>query len=158
MAEHPADDEPPVAAQKHSKRRWFQFSLRTLMIFTLICAVASAWLGIKIDQKRKEREAVAAIGKLGGKVAYDYDWIIGGKPPGPDWLRHLFGENIFSEVVEVDLLAASNVTDAELEHLKALTHLQSLNLTGARITDAGLANVERLTELQTLVLDQNQRH
>jgi hypothetical protein len=33
--------EPPKAEPPKRKRRWFQFSLRTLMIFTLICAVGS---------------------------------------------------------------------------------------------------------------------
>jgi hypothetical protein len=67
------ESEPPKADPPKRKRRWYQFNLRSLMIVvTLICAVASAWLGIKIDQKRKEREAVEAIVNLGGTVEYDY--------------------------------------------------------------------------------------
>ena len=34
--------EPPIAEQRKRKRHWFQFSLRTLLVFTLICAVV-AW-------------------------------------------------------------------------------------------------------------------
>ena len=49
------------------KRRWFQFSLRTLLIFTLICAVAAGWLGETIDRKRREREAVETFVESGGK-------------------------------------------------------------------------------------------
>ena len=42
------------------------------MIFTLDYAVSAGWLGKRMEQKRKEREAVAAIVKLGGAVHYDY--------------------------------------------------------------------------------------
>jgi hypothetical protein len=33
------------------KRRWFQFSLRTLLIFVLICAIPCAWRGRKIERR-----------------------------------------------------------------------------------------------------------
>ena len=61
------ETEPPEADPPKRKRRWFQFSLRTLMIFTIIVAVACGWLGNKIEQKRREREAVEAFVKAGGK-------------------------------------------------------------------------------------------
>ena len=60
--------EPPKAEPPKRKRRWFQFSLRTLMIFTLICAVGCAWVVRRMERKRKEREAVEAIEKLGGET------------------------------------------------------------------------------------------
>ena len=49
--------EPPKADPPKHKRRWFQFSLRTLLIFTLICAVGSVWVARRIEQKRKVRES-----------------------------------------------------------------------------------------------------
>jgi hypothetical protein len=57
--------EPPKAERPKRKRRWLQFSLRTLLIFTMICAIGCAWLAHKIERKRKEREAAEAIVKLG---------------------------------------------------------------------------------------------
>jgi hypothetical protein len=33
--------DPPKADPPKRKRRWFQFSLRAMMIFTGICAIAS---------------------------------------------------------------------------------------------------------------------
>ena len=56
MQTEPSKADPP----KH-KRRWYQFSLRTLLIFTVICAIGCAWLAHKIERKRKEREAAEAI-------------------------------------------------------------------------------------------------
>jgi hypothetical protein len=35
--------ELPKADMPNRKRRWFQFSLRSLMIFTMACAIAAGW-------------------------------------------------------------------------------------------------------------------
>ena len=165
------ETEPTKAEPAKRKRSWFQFSLRTLLIFTLICAVACAWLARKIDQKRKEREAMVELGKLGGHILYDAN------PSGPDWLQKFLGENYFSEanqllfdwgetkITDAGLanlkrltklqflrFAATNVTDAGLEHLTGLTELQSLYLDETNITDAGLGHVKALTQLQWLSL------
>jgi Leucine-rich repeat (LRR) protein len=149
---------PHKAEPPKRKRRWFQFSLRTLMVLTLVCAIPFAWLGRRIEQKRGEREAVAAIVKLGGSVSYDYEkasweWEFGGsapigevkhaKPPGPDWLRNLLGENFFSDVYWVVL----STSDGKLENLKQLTQLKKLQLT---VSDGGLENLKGLTQLQFL--------
>ena len=69
------------AAKRTRRRRWFQFSLRTLLIFVVVCAIPCAWLGSKIDRKRKESEAVKAIAALHGTVRYDYQ--SGALPDGP---------------------------------------------------------------------------
>ena len=46
----------------------------------------------------------------------------------------------------------TRVSDADLEHLRTLGQLRSLNLSGTAITDAGLASLENLTSLQVLQL------
>lgn len=118
--------EPPKADPPKRKRRRFQFSLRSLMIFTLICAVGSAWVARRIEQKRREREAADAIVELGGQVAYDYQvnptggFVASAKPPGPDWLRTLFGEHFFSELKVVNLNGRVKVNDAGLINLRGL--------------------------------------
>jgi Leucine Rich repeat len=140
------------------KRRWFQFSLRTLLIFTLICAIPCAWLGRKIERKRQEREAVEALIKLGGRVEYDDQPdhsaernLLGVDPPGPRFLRTLVGENFFCEV-EFVTLRNTHVTDAGLEYVKGLTHLQTLELDGTTVSDAGIENLKDLTRLKELDL------
>ena len=40
---------------------------------------------------------------------------------------------------------ATRVTDAGLVHLKGLTHLKELWLTGSNVTDAGMAHLKELT-------------
>jgi Leucine Rich repeat len=172
--------EPPKAEPPKRKRRWFQFSLRALMMFTVVCAIGSAWVARKMERKRKEREAVEAIGRLGGRTWYEYQSVKGAKPPGPDWLRELLGENSFSEVSVVNLDAepflnpkssgeaqerfdlitrsltvhpnGSKVTDEDLIHLEALVHIKTLNLGRTKISDAGLTHLAGLSQLQTLYL------
>jgi hypothetical protein len=144
--------EPPKADSPKRKRRWSQFSLRSLMVLTLICAVASAWVARKIERKRKEREAVDAIVKLGGAVGFDYQRVdYGAKPPGPVWLRTLLGENFFCEVSDVQV-GGPEVTDADIINLKRFTELKSLCLPEARVSDAGLVNIKGFTKLECLGL------
>jgi hypothetical protein len=162
-------------------RRRVQFRLRTLMIGITLLAVACGWLERKIEQRRREQEAVEAIAKLGGRVDIDYEYdpsgkkIPGAKPPGSALLRQLLGENFFSEVVQVTLsrgrcadaglknvkalsrlqmlwLDANNITDDGLVWLNGLTNLRYLGLNQTKVTDAGLATLKELTELQWLYL------
>jgi hypothetical protein len=147
--------EPPKADSENRKRRWFQFSLRTLMIFTVVRAIGSAWVARKMERKRKEREAVNAITKLGGEAYWDYQRIPakvgrgwrpeGAEPKGPVWLRKLLGENFFSEVECVYAVGG-------LENLKELPHLRELRLMSGGIADADLVNLKGLAELTSLGL------
>lgn len=52
------------------KLRWFQFSLRTLLIFVTLFAILLNWIGPKIRQAKRQREAVVAIQNLGGVVTH----------------------------------------------------------------------------------------
>jgi hypothetical protein len=167
-------DQPKPEPPKR-KRRWYQFSLRTLLVGVLIAAIPCALLGRKIEQKRHERETVAAIRKARGIVKYDY---ADKTPSGPAWVRGLFGENFFNEVEAVytlgklsdetfeslgewtqlqDLgLEESGITDAGLAHLARLTQLRKLSLADTQVTDAGLEHLKGLTQLETLVLASTQ--
>ena len=164
------------------KRRWFQYSVRTLLVVVTLCAVLCSWLAVKMRNAERQREAVAAIHKMGGIVIYDWQvdalgrQLPNAKPFGPAWLRSLLGDDFFASVAELrvhskeftdallqDLIPQAkfrrvsiddtNVTDGGLEHLKKLTHLTFLSLGGTQVTDAGLAKLDRLTELQILFLD-----
>ncbi len=74
-------------------RRWFQFSLRTLLLFVLLVSLSLSWFAVKRQQATRQEKAVEAIRKAGGNVAYDYYNLFrtrrfGNHWPGrPAWLR-----------------------------------------------------------------------
>ena len=119
---------PPVR-----KRRWFRFSLRT---FLLVVTVLCIWLGIKVNEARRQKEAVDAILKAGGMVHYDYQtlpnipsenhWNIGynanALPTGPPFLRKLFGDDCFRKVI----LVRFSQTDIPESILRQLANLPDI--------------------------------
>ena len=154
------------------QRRWFQFSLRTLLIVMTVCAVAFAWWSYKA---RQQREVVAAL-KKNAMIVYDFREQRLKKPPyWPAWLVNIVGVDYFANVTEVhfhddttdaDMRGLSKlttlklvrihcprVTDAGLKELAGLSSLQELTIYHARVTDEGVAELVGLRELHTLHLD-----
>jgi hypothetical protein len=129
------------------KRRWFQYSLGTLLVFVTVCAIPCSWFAVKMRQAEREREAATAIEKLGGAVRWD-EKALG----WPAWVRKLLGDDFFNSVVAVNL-AGRPVTDAGLKHLKALSQLQHLNLALTSITDTGLEDLNQFSGLHDLILE-----
>ena len=146
--------ESPATAPLKRKRRWLQFSLRSLLVFTLLCAIAASFLGRKIERKRREQAIVDAIRGQGATVYYDY---VGGlEPSGPVWLRSLLGKNFFNEVIDVAADGRRDPYDNWLVNLKELPELEILSLSYTEPTDAGLVNLNGLTKLRALYLDGTQ--
>jgi hypothetical protein len=98
-------NEPP----KH-KRRWFQFSLRSLMIFTVVCAVACDWFGwqAKIVRDRTAELNRAVNMRLIGIDSDDQAKAI-------PWVRRLLGDVSVSSI-SMPLETTIN----ELDRLRAL--------------------------------------
>ena len=139
------ESEPPKTDPPKRKRRWFQFSLRALMIFTALVAVAAATLGTRISRKRNEHDAVEVMRKSGGFVSYD---SYKSEPSGPHWLRVLLGDNFFSEVVSVGFdFSTRPLGDGELANLERFTNLRDLNIRGCDVTAPGMAHVKGLSQL-----------
>jgi hypothetical protein len=150
-------------------RRRFQFSLRALFVLTVAVAVPFSWLGAEMRAAKRQKEAVAAIVELQGYVAFDCQLdpstytapgakvglsvTPGGKTPWVAWLWRALGQDFFAEAVFADC-SFPQVTDAAatVEHLKGLTKLRFLYLSGTQLTDAGLERLKGLTKLQFLVI------
>lgn len=146
-----SDSDPPKP-----KRRWYQYSLRTLLIFVTVVAVFCSWFAVRMQRAKRQREAVEAIAKTATRVRYDYHARLsqGAKPPDPLRLRKLLGDDFFSDVVVVGL--KSDAGDAELEYFQRLTELRSLGLSDTQITDAGLEHLKGMTSLKWLNLARTQ--
>jgi hypothetical protein len=152
-----ATSQPEAPARK---LRWFQYSLRSLLLLVLLVSLGMSWVAVRMKRAREQEQAVEEIAKVGGEVQYDYqdpqfrtsgDPFAESDPPGPAWLRNVLGQNFFAAVVAVDF-RRSSVNDAGLGHVERLMQLQTLDLSGAQITDAGLQHLKGLTQLKTLFL------
>ena len=143
------------------ERRWYQFSLKTLLVVMTVSCLAFAWIGSRLRRAQENRDrvavvedAVAAIEKLGGEVTKAYE-----ERRPQTWLEELFDDPGDADdpvgVLEVTRVnfRGSDVTDAGLEHLKGLKHLNYLGLEDTKVTDAGLVHLKGLTKLQRLYLD-----
>ncbi len=102
----------------------------SMLVLDVLLAVVVCGCTAKVNPE--QTKAIAEIERLGGKVTIDKG--------SPD-----------KSVIEVNL-SNTHVTDAGLEHLKALTQLQELNLFSTKVTDAGLEHLKGLTQLTMLVL------
>src|SRR4051812_36275389 len=122
-------------------RRWWRgsrirLSLRGLMALVMLFGI---WMGWYVRRVQVQRDAVAAIKRAGGTVAYDWEWShynpdiinLNGKPRAPKWLSDRVGVDYVGNVVHVNLVPRrasdpNRADDKTLAHVGRLGHLGSL--------------------------------
>ena len=115
------------------KLRWYQYSLRTLFVVMVLCAIACSWFVVRMNRARKQEEAVKAIRDVGGDIHYTFQYNRSGKfmpkaePWAPGWLRSAIGEDFFLRVKNVWI---PDGTDAKVERLGQ--HLRNLTTLGLK--------------------------
>ena len=62
-------DSLPAAEKKPPKLRWYQYSLRSLFLLTLLVAIGMSYVAVTMQNQRKQKAAAEAIEKAGGTVA-----------------------------------------------------------------------------------------
>jgi len=154
------------------KRRWYQYSLRSLFILTTLVAIACSWYAYEMNEAAKRRVAIKEIQRLDGYVEYD-----GPYPPWPSididpllhnngiesprsysLLRQIHGDEYLGNAVTVKLgipffgRLGQQVTDAELACLAGLPKLKVLALHSYKVTDTGLVHLKSLVYLESLYL------
>jgi len=154
------------------KRRWYQYSLRSLFILTTLACIGMGLLVVPVHRARQQRAAIEALRKLG--------WVVtcGNTPSGPGWARWVFGDEMFLDAVAVDsspgasddamahlshmphlervFVSGDRITDAGAKHLAGLRNLKIVCFSGTQVTDAGLRYFERLENLEQLYLTRTQ--
>lgn len=146
------------------KRRWFQFSLLTLLITMLVSCFGFAWIGVRLRQARQNRdrvvtseqeikEAVATIEELGGSVTCAYEEL---RPQ--TWLESQFNDPGGPDdpvrgvkVTCADFSRIANIGDG-LEHLRKLPNLEYLDLSNTQVSGAELEKIRTLGNLYFLFL------
>jgi hypothetical protein len=142
----PQDHSPShteLAAQKTVIRgRRFQFSLRTLLFFTLIVAAASGWYAVHREYRGMQRAALDALAEF--QPFYNPDgeivflMLTNNKDKFTD--REVTLMKSFPTVDHLDL-SFTAVTDAAIPEIDSMNWLRSISLRGSKISPEG---VERL--------------
>ncbi len=170
------DADATQPAKKRPKRRWRQFTLRTLLVLVTIAAVASYYLQTEILPARQQRLAVEAILEGGGRVSYVGADSGGGLTkntknpakhiPAGTWWTKLLGEDPRQRVKFVSVgsvedyplgtlqtvLSRWRDSDDLLQYVSDLRGLETLDAMGGKVTDAGLAQLGVLPDLKSLHL------
>jgi hypothetical protein len=116
------------------KRRWFQFSLRTLMVFVTLCAVLCSWHQYNLARKRAE------LARAADQLSTNVQQMFFGEPEITDAeLKH------FERFCQLEVLSLKNadITDAGLEHLRGMKNLRHLYLKGTKVTDSGVKKLQK---------------
>lgn len=131
-----------------TRRRWFQFRLRTLLAVALLMTLPFWWVHTKLDAKWREEAAVAWVIDNGGSVTY---WparglLVADVENGhrPSWCDTWFGH----AVSQVNL---ARLSFKDFSHLKEFPNLVALfiNLTDTR----DLSPLAELPQLESLFVE-----
>jgi hypothetical protein len=139
--------------RRPTKRRLFQFSLRTALV---LLTAACIGLGLETESVRQQRQLVRIVESFGGEAIYDYQYDANDdpfadtedSPPGPKLLRAVLGDDYFADLVSVRI---EGVADLDVARIAAQTTLRHLSITGG-IGDEALESIAKLSRLERLEL------
>jgi hypothetical protein len=111
VADHAAmETEPPKADPPKRKRRWFQFSLRTLMIVVTLLAIPCGYVGWQAKIVRERMAMSECIKKVEHGDCWFFDEDLSGGVP---WIRRLLGDKTCM------LILVPGASDEEFVAIKA---------------------------------------
>jgi hypothetical protein len=159
----PAPGCGPTSPGLESHASWWRrrgLSLRALMLVVLLIGSSLGWLAYRA---RVQRDAVAAIRRIGGSVLYDWQvaddksWPVEKRQAGwRAWLAARIGPDYFDHVQRVYIeghKVQAGIDPVEvMSQIGRLSRVDCLYLRSIPITDAGLAAVGGLRRLETLQL------
>jgi hypothetical protein len=149
-------------AVRASARKWLtlRFSLRNFLLVVLVLGVILGWAGNLLVKARQKSQVLAQIRAVEGRALYrraEKNPVTGRDrynerpPPGPFFIRHIFGDEVFADVEFVDF--SSKVTsDSSLELLQQLPRLHTVLVYGPKVSDRGVGHLAGIANLQALNL------
>jgi hypothetical protein len=164
-----------------TKIRWYQYSLRTLLIFMLLVSILMSYIAVRKRHAERQQEIVAALRKKYVGLWYDYQSNGFGSPEyerpltQPQFLLDWLGIDFFHSVVGVGYsveevsgkgrrLKTLPFEDDDLQYLLGLEELKVLHLDSQPISDHTLEQIQRLNKLEKLglaetnITDEGLRH
>lgn len=150
------------------RRRWLSFSLRGMLVLITLLCVFLGLIGVEWMESRREEAAVMKLREAGAWICYDYQRdrnqleadnpeVVFNESPtpyGPAAVRYLFGEHIFSRVVEIDFsyfpgnTENANQVASELPKLSKLSSLGFQNRTA--LSDESIEQIAKIPKLRSL--------
>src|SRR5689334_18649226 len=103
------------APGRHFDRRWWQFSLRTLMVVVTVVAVVCGLFMIQYNAARRQASRVETLASKGAVICYDQQYEDGSyrkrgnsppgriPPPASNWLIEWLGVDFFHRVYGVSI-------------------------------------------------------
>jgi hypothetical protein len=142
-------------------RRRFQFTIRSLLAFTVVIALLAGWLSAEVRCAGRQKRAVEAMIWFLDVVLYDFQ--VGDRrrtANAPAFLRNVFGDDFFADVVYARRsLQPPNRAQCErfreadaLSPIQDLTGLQEADFTRLPVTDMCLRHLRALPQLGKLSL------
>jgi hypothetical protein len=149
------------------KPRWFQFSLRTLLVvFTVFCG-PGGWIAYERQNAKQGAQSKKTLESLGGKFEFDAR-----RPVRPRWLRAILGDNRYADAVAFTLspehsrdqmllvrtgrrYLGRNPVQPSGESIAGLAHfprLKTVDLDWTMMDDRALADLAAAAELVDLSL------
>ena len=98
------------------------------------------------SKARRQKAAVEAIEKIGGRISYDPK-----VSQRPNWLKSILGDDSFKANDDVRL-DGTKVTDMDLDNLLGMPNLRILCLNETGISDEGLRKIGSLSSLERLLV------
>jgi hypothetical protein len=136
------------------KRRWYQFSLKTLLVgMTVLCIGPGGYVAYEQAKARKQMAAFRTVNKYGGYFASD-----GKTPARSKWAGLILGDDSAANLTSVLFVRSHSdgriftFQDDCLEHLTKLPKIQDVSLTNIAISDAGLVHLAKLKSLKAVSL------
>jgi hypothetical protein len=127
-------------------RRWFRFSLRTLLAAVAVLAIVFGWVAWRLDRAREQGRVLADLYSATGVSFVGFDM----PKSSPESLKTQWVFGHFFRVDRLEIGPLPHTPDNALKHLPRLPQLEKLKIESDAITDDGLRHLLGIKRLRVL--------